>query len=297
MFNFFIMFLQFLANGIVEGAVFGLIALGFSIIYNTSKVFHFAHGAIYTFACYAFYTFARLLELHWLPSLLFALLLTIILGMAIENFIYYPLFQKKSSLTIVIISSLGIYIVIINFIAMIFGNETKVLRPGIEKTYEIGTVILTRIQIIEFLVFVILSVFTLYFLKFTKYGQALRALADNVHLASVLGLSVKKLRLLSYGYGSFLCGIASILVALDIGMDPQVGIAAVLTGAVAVILGGVGIFESAIFGGLIIGVIQNLAVWQISARWESAITFLILLFVLIFRPQGILGKRRRIEEL
>ncbi len=274
-----------------------MIALGFSVIYNTSKVFHFAHGAVYTFAGYTFYTFARLLKLHWLPSILFAILLTILLGMAIENFIYYPLFKKKSSLMVGVISSLGIYIVIINFIAMLFGNETKILRPGVEKAYEIGTVILTRIQILEFLVFVILSFFTVYLLKFTQYGQALRALADNSNLASVLGLSLKKLRLISFGYGSFLCGVASILVALDVGMDPQVGITAVLNGAVAVILGGVGIFESAILGGLAIGVVQNLAVWQISARWESAITFLILLFILIFRPQGILGKRRRLEEL
>jgi branched-chain amino acid transport system permease protein len=291
------MFTQFLANGIVEGAVFGLIALGFSIIYNTSQIFHFAHGAVYTFSAYAFYTFARLLGIHWLPSSLFAILLAVVLGMAVEKFIYYPLYEKKSSLRVAIISSLGIYIVITNFIAMIFGNETKVLRPGVEKTYEIGAVILTRIQVLEILAFLILSSLTIYFLRFTKYGQALRALADNSILASVLGLSVKKLRLLSFGYGSFLCGVASILVALDVGMDPQVGATAVLTGAVSVILGGVGIFESAIFGGLIIGIVQNLAVWQISARWESAITFLILLFILIFRPQGIMGKRKRVEEL
>jgi branched-chain amino acid transport system permease protein len=291
------MFIQFLANGIVEGAVFGLIALGFSIIYNTSKVFHFAYGAVYTFCSYIFFTLFILLKIHWLLSLLIALFLTILLGMAIENFIYYPLWEKKSSPTVAIISSIGAYVVIVNFISMIFGNETKILRPGVEKTYEIGNVILTRIQILEFFVFLILSLFTFYLLRFTKYGQALRALADNSNLASVLGLSVKRLRLLSFGYGSFLCGIASILVALDIGMDPWVGANAVLTSAVAVILGGIGIFESAIFGGLIVGLLQNLAVWKISARWESAITFLILLFVLIFRPQGIMGKRKRVEEL
>ncbi len=291
------MLIQFLANGLVKGAVFGLIALGFGIIYNTSKVFHFAHGAVYTFAGYAFFTFAILAKLHWLPSLLFALILTVFLGMAIEHFIYYPLFEKRSSPRVAILSSLGLYIGIVNFIAMIFGNETKILRPGVEKSYEIGSVILTRIQILEFLVFLILSGLTICFLRFIKYGQALRALTDNPTLASVLGLSIKKLRLLSFGSGSFLCGVASILVALDVGMDPQVGTTAVLTGAVAVILGGIGIFESAVFSGLIIGVVQNLVVWQISARWESAITFFILLFVLIFRPQGIFGKRRRLEEL
>lgn len=291
------MFIQFLANGIVEGAVFGLIALGFSIIYNTSKIFHFAYGAVYTFSAYAFFTFFILFKIHWLLSLLIALFLTILLGMLIENFIYYPLFERKASLKVAIISSIGAYIVIVNFISMIFGNEIKILRPGVEKTYEIGNVILTRIQILEFFVFLILSLFTIYLLRFTKYGQALRALADNMQLAAVLGLSVKKLRLLSFGYGSFLCGVGSILVALDIGMDPWVGATAVLISAVAVIVGGVGIFESAIFGGLIVGLLQNLAVWQISARWESAITFLILLFILIFRPQGIMGKRKRIEEL
>lgn len=291
------MFIQFLANGVVEGAVFALVALGFSIIYNTSKLFHFAYGAVYTFACYIFYTFFILLKIHWLFSLLFALLFTIILGMIIENFIYYPLYERKASLKVLIISSIGAYIVIINFIAMIFGNETKILRPGVEKTYEIGNVVLTRIQILEVVVFVILSLLIVCFLNFSKYGKALKALADNPNLVSVLGLSIKKLRLLSFGLGSFLCGIASILVSLDIGMDPNVGLSAVLVSAVAVILGGLGIFESSILGGLLIGIIQNLVVWRISARWEQAITFLILLFILIFRPEGILGKRKRIEEL
>lgn len=291
------MLIQFLANGILEGAVFGLVALSFSIIFNTSKVFHFAHGGVYTFAAYTFFTFSILLKLHWLLSLLFTLFLTILLGMGIDCLIYYPLFRKRSTPTVAVISSLGVYIIIVNFIAMLFGNETKILRPGVERTYEIGAVILTRIQIMEFFVFLILSLLTVYFLKFTKYGQALRALADNPNLVAVLGWSVKKLRLISFGCGSLLCGVASILVALDIGVDPQVGLNAVLTGAVAVILGGIGIFESAILGGLLIGLIQNLAVWQISARWESAITFLILLFILIFRPQGIFGKRRRLEEL
>lgn len=291
------MLLQLLANGLVAGCVYALVALGFGIIYNTTQIFHFAHGVVYTVAAYLLYT--SLVLLHW-PTVLgfiFALIFAALLGIVMERYIYYPLYKKEAPLLIAMISSLGIYIFLVNLIAMLFGNETKVLRPGIEKTYQLGFVILTRIQIWELLAFLIVFPLFYLFMTKTKLGKTIRALSNNPNLVTVIGVDIRKVRLFVFGIGSALAAIGASLVALDVGIDPNIGLTAILISAVAVIIGGVGIFEAAALGGLLLGLVQNLVIWKISARWIEVLTFVILIIFLLTRPQGILGKRRRLEEV
>jgi branched-chain amino acid transport system permease protein len=288
---------QFLANGIVAGAVYSIVALGFGLIYNTTKVFHIAHGAAYTLSAYIFYTFYRIIGLPIGFSLIIGLLSGVFLGIIMEFLVYRPLYERRVPSGITLVSSIGIYIFIVNLIAMLYGNETKVLSPGIEKTYEIFGVILTRIQIFEIVAFVV--VFVLYFLllKKTNFGRLIRALANNPTLLSTFGIESSTLRIGIFALGSLFAGMSSCLVALDVGIDPNIGMPALLISAVAMIIGGIGIFESAVIGGFTIGILQNLIVWRISARWQEAITFLLLILFLLLRPQGILGKRRRVEEI
>ena len=291
------MLLQLLANGIVAGCVYALVAMGFGLIYNTTKIFHMAHGVVYTTSAYIFYTFARGIGLSLIPSFLIALSFAVLLGVGIEAFIYWPLFKKKAPLGVVLISSLGIYIFLVNLIAMIYGNETKILSPGVERTFHLGSVILTRTQVLEMLAFVLLFPLFLLMLKKTKLGRIIRALADNPALITVLGVDVRRVRIYIFALGSLLAGVASSLVALDVGMDPHVGIGAFLVAAVAMIIGGVGVFEGAVVGAFLLGILQNLVIWKTSARWTEALTFLVLILFLLTRPQGILGRKRRLEEL
>jgi branched-chain amino acid transport system permease protein len=288
--------LQLLANGIVTGCVYALVALGFGLIYNTTKIFHIAHGIVYTGAAYVFYAFARGLGLDLAWSLVLALVFAILLGVSIEVFIYYPFYRKKASLGVVLIGSLGVYIFLVNFVAMLFGNETKILSPGAEKTFHFGSVILTKVQLLEVIAFVILFFLSILLLKKTRPGKIIRALADNPNLVTVLGVDVRRMRIYIFALGSFLTGVASCLVALDVGMDPNVGLGAFLIAAVAVIVGGVGVFEGAVPGAFVLAILQNLMIWKISARWENALVFLVLIFFLLFRPEGMLGRRRRLEE-
>ncbi len=291
------MIFQFLANGIIAGAVYSIVALGFGLIYNTSKTFHIAHGAVYTTAAYFFYLFYRILSLPLGVSLSFGLIAGVLLGVLIEILVYQPLYNRKAPSGVLLISSIGIYIFIVNLIAMSFGNETKVLSPGIAKTYQFGSVILTSIQIIELFTFVGIMLIYLVLLKKTNLGKSLRALAENPTLLSVFGIEPRRLMIIVFAVGSLLAGVSSCLVALDVGIDPNVGMAALLVSAVSVIIGGVGIFEAAAIGGFTISIIQNLAVWKFSARWQEAITFILLILFLLFRPQGILGRRKRVEEV
>lgn len=291
------MIFQFLANGICAGALFGLVALGLSLIYNTTKVFHFAHGAVYTAAAYLLFFFITKTSIGVVPAAALALTLAMFLGVLMDRFFYLPLAEKSAGGTAAILTSLGLYIVAINVIALIFGNETKILRPGLEKTFEIGSVIVTHIQVIQAAVFLVLFVITVLLLKFSRYGQLIRAVSDNGKLAEALGLDIKKARVIAFAYGSGLAAVAACLSALDVGIDPYIGMTATLTAAVAMIFGGIRVFAAAAIGGIIIGVIQNVVIWQTSSKWQAAATFVILLVVLIFRPQGLLSPKKRLEEL
>lgn len=291
------MVIQLIINGIVNGFFYALVALGFSLIYSSTKIFHFAHGAVYTLSAYTTYLFLHLIGVNYVVSVLSVFLISIIFGFVLESFVYYPLYKKGASKGVFFISSLGAYILLVNLITLLFGNEPKILRPGVETTYQFGPIILSKIQIIGVAITIFILIGTFVFLKKHKYGRAIRALCDNPTLVSILGINVKKIRLLVFGIGSFLAALAAMFSALDVGIEPHIGLPALLTGAVAVIIGGVGIFEGAIIGAFLLGLLQNLLIWKVSTRWEEAITLLILIMFLLYRPQGILGKKGRLEEV
>jgi branched-chain amino acid transport system permease protein len=289
------MITQFLSNGLCAGALYAIMALGFGLIYNSTNIFHFAHGAVYVASAYVFYYLLIVLQLNSTLAFILSLVFSALFGILIDTLIYQPLEKKNISSSAYMISSFGVYLFTVNLIALLFNNETKILNPGIEKTYTFGNVILTRIQIVSFITFIIIAL--LYFIfRRTKYGKLILAFSNNPKLTEVLGYNTNKIKITLFAAGSILAGIAANLSALDVGIDPNIGMNALLVGAVSVIIGGVKIFEGAIIGGILIGLIQSLVVYQFSAQWMEASTFLLLIIFLLFRPQGLLGMKLRIEE-
>jgi branched-chain amino acid transport system permease protein len=288
---------QILVNGIIAGLAYALFALGFGLAYNTTRIFNFAHGAVYTLAAYSFYTFFVICGWHVALSAVLSLGVAAAAGIAIDEIFYRPLIARNTSLLIPLLSSLGLYIVIVNAIAAIYGNENKTLSPGLQSAYTLGPIILTQIQIGIAALSIILFGALMFVLRKTKLGKVLRAMRDDPDLLTAMGVSQRRVRMVAFGIGSGLSACAAILLALDVGIDPNIGMGALLTGAVAVIIGGVGIFEGAAIGALTLGILQSLIIWRVSSRWAEAIAFLVLIVFLIFRPQGIVGKRRRVEEI
>jgi branched-chain amino acid transport system permease protein len=223
--------------------------------------------------------------------------LAAILGVLIDEVIHVPLDERDSPMLIHLLSSLGLYIALVNVIAMFYGNQTKVLSQGAQPTYSEGGIILTQVQVATVGVAVSLFIGLVVLLRKTRLGQQLRAMRDDPELVAVMGLNPRTLRRVVFGLGSALAAVAAILLGLDVGIDPHIGLAAVLNGAVAVIIGGIGLFEGAALGALVLGLLQSMAVWQASARWQEAVTFGVLILFLLFRPQGILGTQRRVEEV
>jgi branched-chain amino acid transport system permease protein len=292
------MFTQLFINAIIAGSIYTLIALGFSLIYSTTKFFHFAHAAVYTSCPYFAYLYSTFLGLPLSASIALAILSSTLLGMCTELAIYKPLRRKSSPPLVLLLSSLGLYIILQNIISMVFGDDTKTLRSGVvTEGIEIIGARITPIQIAIIVVSAFLLVLCWILMKYTKMGTAMRAVASDPELALVSGIDTDRTILFAFMLGSMLAGIAAILISFDIDMTPTMGMSALMMGVVAVIIGGVGSIPGAALGGFLLAFAQNFGVWKISSQWQDAIAFVILLVFLLFRPYGFFGKKIRKVEV
>lgn len=287
---------QLVVNGLINGCLYALVAVSYALIYNTTRVFHIAHGAAYTVGAYlCFYFFVRL---GWPLSaaVATAILLCGFLGALMEWGLYAPLVRRGASPLVAFLSSLGLYTAAVNVVALLFGNETQVLRSGVAETLRVGGAIITKIQAAQALIAGGILVALLLALHRSRWGRTIRAVRDNPVLASVMGINLFAVRTMVFAVGSALAALAAVLSAVDVGMDPHVGMPALLTAAVALIVGGIGTFAGPAVGGLILGILQALVVWKFSTQWTEAVTFAVLIAFLVVRPSGIVAPHRRLEE-
>lgn len=290
------LFLQLLGNGLIQGSVAMLYAASFGFVYRSFRVFHIAQGAQFVFACYAFYTCATVGGLPLAVAVPMVLALSIVFAAVIELAVYRPFAKKRCSSGVVMIASLGVMIVVENVVALIYGNEVKTISNQLEPSVAFAGLRFTRIQIVQFLVG--LGVFAAVgaAVRYGKWFKALWAMGDQPELLPVLGLPVKWLRLGVMMLSGLLVAVPAMLISWDIGMDPHVGMHYLLLGSVAVFFGGVDRYWAWGVGAMLLAALQSLAVWKFSAQWNDLITFGVLVFVLLFRPQGLFGIRKRLEE-
>ena len=286
------MFQQLFLNGFIAAGIYALVGLGFALIYNTTRFFHFAHGVVYAAGAYLAYAFSVLLGLPLIISIILAVGLTTLIGMLMEISIYRPLRRRGASSLILLIASLGIYIVLQNIISLIFGDDTKTIRSGVVKEgINILGAYITPIQITIIIVSCLLLIASYLIISKTGTGKMMRAVANDPWLADATGIDSDRVILFTFAIGSALAGFAGILISLDIDMTPTMGLNALMMGVVAVIVGGVGSIPGVVLGAVLLGLARHLGVWKISSQWQDAIAFVILLIFLLFRPQGFLGRK------
>lgn len=288
------MLLQFLVNGFITGILYSLAAIGFALVYNTTRIFHIAAAAIYVVAAYILHYAYQTLGLPIALAGLFSIIMSALLSLFCEWWVYRPQYRKNASLNVVMISSIGLMIVLINLIAMYFGNQTKVLSNTIQATYTWHSIIITQPQLLQLIVGVVALVVLLMLLKYSSFGLKIKALSNNSVLFSALGFDTLATRTSVFGLSGVFLALGSTLTAYELGMDPHMGMPILISAIVAMIVGGVGRLEACILGGLLLGILQSLVVYQFSASWQHAITFVVLLLFLFFRPQGFLGYKKRI---
>jgi branched-chain amino acid transport system permease protein len=290
--------MQILINILFTAFLFCILSVSFSFVYYPTRYFHIAHAAIITFAAYFTYFFFQQLNFSFVFSVSIAIVLSVLLGMLTELIIYRPLRKKKSSPLLMLIASLGLYVVLQNCISILWSDNTKNIRRGeIKVGNEIFGAYITDFQITTIVVSISLFIFSILFLKYNKIGRNIRAVSANSELANIQGINSDKIILWSFGIGSGLAAIAGILVASDTGMTPTMGFNLLLYGVVAMIIGGVGSTWSIIGGAFLLATAQHLTSYYIDSKWMDAVTYVILILFLIWKPLGFSGKHLKKTEI
>lgn len=289
---------QLLLNGIIAGATYSLVALGFALVYQSTRFFHFAHGAVYTFGAYFAYFFYIQLGIDRIIAFSVACIGTALVGIALEIGIYNPMRKRKATDLTLLIGSLGLYILLQNVISMIWGDDTKTMRTGevVEGHAFLGARI-TDVQIMIIVTSIVLIALMALMMSQMKFGKTLRALANDPELAKLSGINSDRYILYAFAIGSFLAAVAAIMISFDTDMTPTMGFNALVMGVIAVIVGGINSLPGAALGGLFIGLAQNLGVYWLPSKWKDTIAYVILILFLLFRPYGILGRKPQKSQI
>ena len=287
------LFLQLLINGIVVGSLYALLGISFTAIFAPTKIFHFMHASVYVFAGYFLYQFA--MGWGWpLPvAILGSILLAGIMGVLAERVIYSPLRRMGAGPMEMLLSSFGGYVVLQNVILLVWKSDPRTVRiPEVLKNgIPVGLLTFTPLDVITVITSGVALGIVAIFIRYTKIGKAMRAVENDPMGATITGISTAWVRLVSFFLGSILVAVAAAFIVMDKGLEPTIGINAVLVATVAMIVGGVGSYGGAALAGLMIGVAENLGIWQIPSEWKSTITFSVLVLFILFRPRGFFGHR------
>mgnify|MGYP006091993329 CR=1 FL=1 len=298
--------IQFLIDGLVNGSIIALGAVGLSITYNVLRFANFAQGEVLAVGAYVSLALVSLMgvgigrlgpiSLGWplLGSMVFSMLVTCLLVLGVDWILFRILRQKQASRITFIIAAFGVSMMVRNVITLIAGGDQLFYSFYIPKAIKImeGVKILPDDLLILFIT--LISVISLHvFLNRSTMGKKMRAVAENPALAMVSGINVERVFKWSWILGASLAAVAGTLHAHITQLDPEMGFELILPMFAALIVGGVTNVYGAVLGGLLIGLSESFAVAGGGAAYRGAISFMILILVLVFRPQGILGEKER----
>src|SRR5215210_1610489 len=294
-------FVQQLINGLNIGAIYALIALGYTMVYGILRLINFAHGDIYMVGAFAGYFIASSLGLagpSWgglLVVLLGSMIVAALVGMAIERFAYRPV-RKYSRMT-TLITAIGVSLLIENLFVARFGGQGRGFPQLLQDdAYHLfGNAAISKSQILIFVVSIVLMLLLQWIIYRTKVGTAMRAVSFNLNSAKLMGINTDVIISFTFALGSALAAAGGVLTAqYNPQIDPLIGIMFGLKAFVAAVLGGIGNIPGAVMGGLLIGVAETMVVGYggsvgIAPTYRDAVAFAILILVLLLRPSGLLG--------
>jgi|UniRef100_UPI004047CE60 branched-chain amino acid transport system permease protein len=285
------LYLQLLVNGIQTGALYALIAAGFSLIFGMTRIFHAAHGATFTIAGFVFYEFYAVLEWGLIPSVLACAAAAALFGVLLNRWVYVVIQRHEGSFFTVFAASFGAAIVVQNLISIFFGKGMVTVSTPLSRSIELMPgLYVAPMAFIAVITAIICFALLHYLFTHTSMGVALRALGENPVLVDVFGLNPKSLGKYAFLIGSVLVVPAAILTAATSGLNPAMGHHVMMISIAATIVGGVGSLRGAAMAGLLFGLAENLSLAFFDPQWSEAVTFVILFLFIIFRPGGFYGR-------
>ena len=283
-------FLQQLANGLILGSVYALLALGYTMVYGIIKLINFAHGDIYMIGAFMGYYLINTLHLNFFVALILSMVGTAILGVVIEFLAYRPL--RNSTRIAALITAIGVSFLLEYGMVFFVGANTRSFPQVIETVrYTIGPVSISNIQLMILGISILLMVGLQFIVQKTKMGKAMRAVSVDSDAAQLMGINVNRTISFTFALGSALAGAAGVLIALYYNsLEPLMGMTPGIKSFVAAVLGGIGIIPGAALGGFVIGLLETFATAVELSDFRDAIVYAILIIILLVRPAGILGK-------
>ena len=276
--------------GVLTGLVYGLMALGLSVIFGVVRVVNFAHGEMMTIAMYATVVLFAALGLDPFLAIVPVAVAFFLFGYALQAALINPFITRPEHSQFMLL--VAVAIIMVNALLMIFGPDARNVQVDYQlESIELGPLLLDRGTLYGAIVACVTSGLLFAFFRFTRTGKAIRACADNYLGARVVGLNVKRYYAFTFGLGAACVAVAGCMMCLLVDVTPVLGPAYTLLAFVIVIVGGLGSMGGALLGGVLIGVSEALAGLFIAPSAKSMFSFALLILVLLFRPQGLLGKR------
>jgi len=280
---------QIILNSLIAGSIYSLVALGFNLIYGTTKFFNLSHGAVAVIGGYVAFYFTKSLGFGIIISAILGIFAAGFLGYFLDRFVFRKLRQKKASNMVFLISSLGLMIALQAVTALLFTSNFQIFSSQFT-SYQIFGGVITQVEVIIFISAALISVGLFLLLKKTRWGRTVRAISDDEEVSKIVGIDTNKVISQVFFIGSAIAGLSGVLSGLDIGLEPTMGLLLLFKGVIAAVIGGVGNVYGGVLGAFLLAFVENFGIWGVSAEWKDVISFGLLIIFLLFRPQGILKK-------
>jgi branched-chain amino acid transport system permease protein len=286
------MFEQFIThmfNGAIIGSAYGLMGVGLTLIFGLMNVVNFAHGELYMLGAFFVYSLVAILQVNYFFSILLGIGGILVFGVIIERLTIKPI--RNAPILMTALVTLGLSIFLKNTALVIWGGvPKKIPNPFPSAPLKLGYVYVTQPRIFALLLTIGVIILLHYIIKKTKLGKAMRATFENKDAAALMGIRVDRIYLYTFAIGSVMAAMAGILLGTIYLVYPTMGELAVLKAFIIVIMGGMGNFVGAFFSGIILGISESLGAGFISTGYKDAVGFVIVILVLLFRPQGLFGE-------
>jgi neutral amino acid transport system permease protein len=281
-------------NGLSLGAIYALGAVGLTLVYGILKLVNFAHGDFLTFGAYMAYLVSVTWGLPMVVAIFWAMAMTAVLGIFLEKVMWGPMRAKGAGMLQLLLMSIGLALVIRYGIQYVWSTELRQLDVNRTDTVQFLGLTIGRTNLIVMIVGFAVLIGTGMMLRYTLLGKRMRALSDNIDLAETSGIDTSRVILWTWVFAAGFAGLAGVLAGAITQVQPELGFELLLPIFAAVVMGGIGNAYGALAGGIVLGLVIEWSTLFIDSRWKISIGFVVLILVLIVRPQGIFGRAKAI---
>jgi branched-chain amino acid transport system permease protein len=287
---------QFLGNGLTLGSIYALMAAGLTLVFGYMNVVNFAHGQFYMIGAYFSYTVTAILELPFVVGLLAAVTGAVVLGLIVDRLVLRPL-RQYDSIEMPMLATIGLAIMLPNLAILIWDPVPKNAGSPIPgSSIDLGLMRITPQSLFVVIAAAVFIGIAHVFMTRTRVGLTMRGTFQDATASWLMGVNVTRVYALTFAFGAALAALSGVLISTVFQITPTMGDLATAKSFVVVILGGLGSFPGAIAGGLLLGLVESLGAGYISAGYKDALGLLVLIMVLLMRPQGLFGGARTVTE-